>query len=168
RVEDFEWIPGTMDALQALRQAGFQLVVVTNQSGIAQGLLTEQDLARIHAFMREKLSAAGIELAGVYHCPHHPSLGEKPGPCPCRKPAPGLLLQAARDLDLDLKRCWMIGDSLRDLLAADAVDMPGILVRTGKGAEQEKRLKAHPELRGLVADDLAQAVELLFDSDRHH
>ena len=164
RAEDFEWIPGVLPALADLQRAGWALVVVTNQSGIAQGKLTLLDLEAIHARMVAELSDQGIRLDGIYHCPHHPTLGaqgQTPGPCPCRKPAPGMLLQAAEELQLDLKNSWMVGDSVRDLQAAGHLDMPSILVRTGKGAEQESRLKSHPELRALVAEDFAQATEFI-------
>lgn len=159
RAEDFKWIPGVLPALAALQQAGWALVVVTNQSGIAQGMLTVEDLAEIHGRMEQELAAQGIQLSGIYYCPHHPNLGE--GICPCRKPAPGMLHQAATELGLDLERSWMVGDSVRDLQAAAQLDVPSILVRTGKGAEQERRLKSHPELRALVAEDFAQATDYI-------
>ncbi|MDF1836390.1 MAG: D-glycero-beta-D-manno-heptose 1,7-bisphosphate 7-phosphatase [Planctomycetota bacterium] len=164
RAEDFDWIPGVLPALADLQRAGWALVVVTNQSGIAQGKLSEADLEAIHDRMAFELQQHGIQLQGIYHCPHHPTLGaagQQPGPCPCRKPAPGMLLQACEDLGLDPKRSWMVGDSIRDLQAGEHLEIPGILVRTGKGAEQESRLKSHPELRALVAEDFAQAAEFI-------
>lgn len=164
RAEDFAWIPGVLPALLDLQRAGWALVVVTNQSGIAQGKLTLADLDSIHDRMVSELAAHQIQLDGIYFCPHHPTLGaqgQTPGPCPCRKPAPGMLIQAAEELDLDPQASWMVGDSVRDLQAAGHLDMPSILVRTGKGAEQESRLKSHPELRALVAEDFAQAAEFI-------
>ncbi|MBL4771712.1 MAG: D-glycero-beta-D-manno-heptose 1,7-bisphosphate 7-phosphatase [Planctomycetes bacterium] len=161
RASEFEWIPGVLPALAALQQAGWALVVITNQSGIAQGKLSLEELQLIHARMERELDQAGVQLAGIYFCPHHPLNGDNPGPCPCRKPAPGMLQQAATELGLDLKNSWMVGDSIRDLQAASHLDVPSILVRTGKGSEQESRLRAHPKLRTWVAEDMAQAAEYI-------
>ncbi|MCP5023290.1 MAG: D-glycero-beta-D-manno-heptose 1,7-bisphosphate 7-phosphatase [bacterium] len=158
RAGDFEWIPGTIDGLKALKDAGWALVVITNQSGIAQGKLTHKDLEAIHGRMLCDLKKQGVELDGVYYCPHHPKLGAKPGPCNCRKPEPGLIQQAASDLNLDLANSWMVGDSVRDLLAGHQMGMASILVRTGKGSAQEAELEAHPSINTLVAEDMAQAA----------
>ncbi len=159
RPEEFAWISGAIHGLKALKDAGWSLVVITNQSGIAQGKLTHSDLDKIHRRMVRDLSEHGIVLDGIYFCPHHPTLGPSPGPCDCRKPAPGMLLQAARELNLDLHGSWMVGDSVRDLQAAHGLGIPSILVRTGKGASQEGELESHPSLNALVAEDMAQAAE---------
>lgn len=101
--------PNAIRVLRELQDAGFLLVVVTNQSGIARGLMTEADLMRSKDDMERRLGAHGIRLAGFYHCPHAPD-----GGCRCRKPEPGMLIQAAEDLDLDLSRSWMVGDKDTD------------------------------------------------------
>ncbi|HPF14384.1 MAG: D-glycero-beta-D-manno-heptose 1,7-bisphosphate 7-phosphatase [Planctomycetes bacterium] len=159
----FEWLPGVLDALHALQAGGWALVVVTNQSGIAQGLVEVDDLDAIHARMRTELASAGVTLAGIYSCPHHPHIGRAPWvhACECRKPAPGMLLEAQRDLDLDLAESWMIGDSLRDLQAGWAAGCRSILVRTGKGREQEAQLKEPLERPAWVAEDLLQAAQIV-------
>jgi D-glycero-D-manno-heptose 1,7-bisphosphate phosphatase len=131
RPEALRLLPGVGAALQLLRAAGFACVVVTNQSAIARGLMTEADLARVHDELHRQLAAAGAVLDGIYHCP---ALGEHPE----RKPAPGLLLRAAVELHLDLAQSWMIGDSPRDVRAGQRAGCRGcILVRTGKPLEEE-------------------------------
>lgn len=122
RAEDFEFVPGTLQAARTLAQAGYALVVVTNQSGIGRGLYSLQDFEQLTDWMRTRFAQASAPLAGVYHCPHHPTeaLGEYQRECACRKPAPGMLLAAARDLKLDLARSILFGDRASDLLAARA------------------------------------------------
>ena len=122
RPEDFEWMPGTMHALRALRRAGWALVVVTNQSGIARGLYGPAEYQNLTAWMRSELARHGIALDGVYHCPHLPDapLAAWRRQCDCRKPAPGLLRRAARDLDIDLAASVMVGDKPSDILAGRA------------------------------------------------
>ena len=150
-------LPGAVESLGRLRERGFVLVVVTNQSGIARGLLSESDLARIHWRLRETL---GGVVAAWLHCPHHPDVGDRyRRPCDCRKPAPGLLLRGARLLDLDLERSWTIGDSARDVLAGHAAGTRTVLVESGKPpAEQLAALDAARIRPDLVAKDLPAAV----------
>ncbi len=115
-------LPGAADALRALASRGFALVVVSNQSGVARGLIAPADLARVHARLVEVLAAEGIRLDGAYHCVHGPADG-----CDCRKPRPGMLLQAARELGLDLAASVMIGDKPSDVEAGAAAGARGIL-----------------------------------------
>lgn len=160
--EDFEFLPGAIGALRDLQEAGFALVVVTNQSGIARGLLHEDTLHRIHQRMTDELEAAGVTLDWIGYCPHHPTIG---GPwfradCSCRKPRPGLLLLATADLGLDLRSSFCVGDSLRDLDAAEEIGVEGLLVRTGKGAAQEQLAKmSGRDVR--VEDDLGAAARYI-------
>jgi len=120
RREDFEFVPGTLAACAQLHRQGMLLVVVTNQSGIGRGLYSEDDFRRLSAWMSAEFAAAGAPLAGVYHCPHHPqaALAQFRLACDCRKPAPGLLLAAARELSLDLSRSVLFGDKASDIEAA--------------------------------------------------
>lgn len=160
--EDFRLLPGVVDGLGELAGAGFALVVVTNQSGIARGILDEDTLRRIHETMRAELRAAGLEIDAVHACPHHPEIGAPyfRADCTCRKPRPGMLLEAAARHDLDLERSFSIGDSLRDLQAARAVHATPVLVRTGKGAAQEPEARAQiPDLA--VADGFEAATRII-------
>jgi D-glycero-D-manno-heptose 1,7-bisphosphate phosphatase len=150
-----EWrpIPGSLEAIAALTRAGFRVAVVTNQSGVGRGLLSEQTLNAIHAHMRAAVSDAGGELAGVYYCPHHPDAG-----CDCRKPKAALLRRLERDLGVSLDGVPFIGDRMSDVGAADAVGARAILVRTGTGAATARSLGAR-DIE--VFDDLAAAVRSL-------
>ena len=119
RPEEFEWLPGVMHALRALQRAGWGLVVVTNQGGIARGIYGPAEYANLTAWMHSELAQHGIALDEVYHCPH---LSDAPlaawrRQCDCRKPAPGLLRRAARDLSLDLASCVIVGAKPCDIQA---------------------------------------------------
>ena len=113
--EDMEFLPGVVEAIALLNQAGFRVVVVTNQRCVAKGLLTVVELERMHQNMLALFAAQGAVLDGVYYCPH-----EKNPACECRKPAPGMLLQAARDQQIELSDSWMIGDSEIDMRAGQS------------------------------------------------
>jgi D-glycero-D-manno-heptose 1,7-bisphosphate phosphatase len=119
RQQDFEFVDGVLAACARLAARGFALVVVTNQSGIGRGMYTEGDFVKLTEWMRAQFDAAGAPLLGVYHCPHHPDQE-----CDCRKPAPGMLLRAARELELDLSRSVLFGDKASDLQAAAAAGVP--------------------------------------------
>jgi histidinol-phosphate phosphatase family protein len=123
RAEDFEWLPGSLQALRMLREAGYTVAVVSNQAGINRGAMTEEDLAAVHARMIAETEQAGGRIDAIYHCPHDWDEG-----CDCRKPAPGMLFRAQRELDLDLSRTPFIGDDERDVEAAEAAGAPPILV----------------------------------------
>lgn len=161
--EGIQFIPGAVGALQALRRAGFGLVIVTNQAGVARGLISEADVRRVNDRLTFLLAEGGVRLDGIYFCPHHPEYGppEYRRDCDCRKPKPGMIHQAVRDLGLDPGRSVVIGDHVSDTALAQAFPgMRGIMVRTGHGGEQWMKIQAgalpRPEH---VAADLRQAVE---------
>ena len=133
RVEDFEFIPGVLEAAAELARRGLLLVVVTNQAGIGRGMYGEADFARLTGWMRARFAERGAALAGVYHCPHHPTLalGALRRACDCRKPAPGMLLQAARELRIDLAGSLFFGDKCDDMRAGQAAGV-GTCVLLGK------------------------------------
>ena len=122
RWEDFEFVPGAIEGMRRLQAQGFALVIVTNQSGLARGYYTETQYQQLTDALRQELVRQGVQLDGVYHCPHHPQ-GNVPHlaiDCDCRKPAPGLVLQAARELGLSLPDSLLIGDKPGDIEAARA------------------------------------------------
>lgn len=125
-------LPGAAEAVARLNQAGFAVVVVTNQSGIAQGFITESEYAEVERRVSELCAAAGARIDATYHCPHYPAVS---GPCDCRKPGTRLYRQAAAALGLDLARSWGIGDRLSDLEPVRALGGQAILVRTGTGEQ---------------------------------
>lgn len=125
RWEDFEFVPGALEGMRLLQQAGYVLVIVTNQSGLARGYYSEQQYQALNAALRRHLAGQGVRLAGIYHCPHHPkgSVPELAIDCDCRKPAPGMLLRAARELGLSLRESLMVGDKASDIEAARAAGL---------------------------------------------
>ena len=123
RPEEFEWLPGSLEALRLLNEARYTVAVVSNQAGISRGAMTEEQVAAIHSRMIREAEAAGGRVDAVYYCPH----GWDDG-CECRKPAPGMLFRAQRELDLDLTRTPFIGDDQRDAQAAEAAGCPAELV----------------------------------------
>jgi D-glycero-D-manno-heptose 1,7-bisphosphate phosphatase len=127
-------IPGAGAAIARLAGAGYAVVLVTNQAGISRGLVGWQEAFRVSAAMEALLAKDGARLEAVYVCPHAPELD---GPCPCRKPALSHYQRAERDLGLDLRRSWFVGDRLSDLLPARALGGRGLLVLTGHGAVEE-------------------------------
>ena len=154
-----EWrpIPGSLEAVAALTRAGFTLAVASNQSGIARGLFDQDALDAMHAKMLRLVYEAGGHISRIVICPHGPDDG-----CDCRKPKPGLLEQLARHFDTALDGVPVIGDALRDLEAAAAVNARPVLVRSGKGRKTEAEL---PERFADVPvyDDLAAAARALID-----
>ncbi len=115
KIEDFEFLDNVLEACQHFQSLGYLLVIVTNQSGIGRGYYTESDFEKLTAWMLEKFQEAHIHIHAVYHCPHAPDTG-----CDCRKPLPGMFLQAHKEHHIDLKNSWMIGDKESDIEAANA------------------------------------------------
>ena len=152
---DVRLLPGAADAVRRLNLASVPVVVVTNQSGIARGLLTENDYLDTTRRLDALLAAGGASVAAHYHCPHLPEIS---GPCECRKPGPLLYRRAATDLALDLTRSWWIGDRVRDIAAALRLGGRGVLVLTGAGADEAPAAVA---LGWRAVPDLAAAVRLI-------
>jgi D-glycero-D-manno-heptose 1,7-bisphosphate phosphatase len=149
RWEEMEFLPGTREAVRLLRRAGFLVVVVSNQRCVAKGLITASALESMHERMRREFAAAGAIIDAIYYCPH-----ENAPPCGCRKPQPGMLLQAARDHDIDLAASWMIGDSGRDVGAGRAAGCHTALV-TGNDDRSHRAAEAGADL---VASSLLDAT----------
>ena len=133
RIEDFRWIDGAPEALAYLNKLGYRLVVVTNQSGIARGYYTVADMEKLHEHMQQELQAYGAKIEKFYYCPHHKEgkLPEYTCECNCRKPKPGMLLQAYEDFPVDVEQSFLIGDGKRDVEAAEAAGLRGYLFQGG-------------------------------------
>lgn len=152
-VDDFKFIDGVIDALLQLKQKGYLLVVVTNQSGIARGMFTEEQFMSLTEWMDWSLADRGVDLDGIYFCPHHPSEGSDQyrKSCTCRKPGPDMILDAVKHLDIDLTRSYMVGDKPSDMKAAiNAGVAHKILVETGKAITEEGRALAEAIYPSLV------------------
>lgn len=149
RIEDWEWIPGAIDAIVALKKTGFLVIVVTNQAGIARGYYDETAITSLHTRINEELKGHGVAIDGFYHCPHHPELGAV-RECECRKPMPGLIYEAKRDFDIDLDRSWLVGDKMSDIQAGLSAGVKPILVLTGYGKKE----------RTLLGDDIICAADV--------
>ena len=160
--DDFIFIDGVIDAMKLLKQKGYQLVVVTNQSGIARGLFSENDFIRLTEWMDWSLADSGIDLDGIYFCPHHPTEGSGADTreCDCRKPAPGMFNEAVAELDIEVSASYMVGDKVSDLKAAQAAGVAHlVLVRTGKDITPEGEAMAEVVYPSLV--EFAQEVASL-------
>jgi len=139
RLERLVFFPYSIDAVRLLNRAQFAVVIVTNQAGVARGIFKEAFVAEAHQHITGRLSAGGAHVDGFYYCPHHPeaAIERYRKSCDCRKPQPGLLRQAAHELDLALDRSFVVGDRWHDLEAGQRVGARGVLVRTGYGKTEE-------------------------------
>jgi len=161
--DDFTVLPGVGAALARLKQAGARLVVVTNQSGLGRGYFTSKDLEAIHGKLRAILAEDGVTLDGLYFCPHHPD-----DRCNCRKPARGMIDRALAELQVDLSRAYVVGDSVRDVELAKLVGAQSLLVMTGpSGAEALADLTARDLPPDYVAEAMSQAVDWIVAHAMH-
>ena len=148
-----EILPRVCDAIHALNEKNIPVIIITNQSGIARGILNEERLSEIHLNLLRLLAEQGARIDAIYYCPHHPegTVDEYTHACSCRKPEPGLLLQAAKDFCLDLSSCYMIGDKPIDVETIHRVGGSGILL-SGRG---DHNIQQRPDY---IAHDLYEAV----------
>ena len=160
RWEDFEFLPGAIEGMRRLQDAGYLLVIVTNQSGMARGCYTERQYQTLTNALRNELARQGVRLEGVYHCPHHPkgSVAELAIACNCRKPAPGMVLQAVRELGLSLPDSLLIGDKPSDIEAARAA---GVGQAFQVQSDNHESAADHPTADGYFAS-LLDCVKQLF------
>jgi D-glycero-D-manno-heptose 1,7-bisphosphate phosphatase len=156
---EFEFLPGSLDALRLLTLNDYDIILVSNQSVINRKMVTEQELQDIHTKMHDAVVDHGGRIKAIYYCPHVPEDG-----CSCRKPEPGLIHRAEADHGLDLSKAWMIGDSLKDIECARRAGVgKAILVRTGHGKEAEGSCR-HGDIKAdHVAEDLMAAVKWLLN-----
>ncbi|MDD2321077.1 MAG: D-glycero-beta-D-manno-heptose 1,7-bisphosphate 7-phosphatase [Geobacteraceae bacterium] len=163
RVEDFEFLPGVPQALRLLKEAGFLLIVVTNQSGIARGYYSLADVDRLHRHLQERLVPYGIAVDGFYVCPHHPDhgTGEFTVECSCRKPMPGMIEQAVVDFQIDPARSYLVGDKTSDVAAGRAAGCRSLLVKTGYGARDAAGVPDDVP----IVDDLPAAARAILEEN---
>ena len=159
-IDQFQFIDGVIDAMRELKEMGFALVLVTNQSGIARGMFTEEQFDRLTEWMDWSLADRGVDLDGIYYCPHHPdgSVDAFRQQCDCRKPQPGMLISARDYLHIDMDASYMVGDKLEDMQAASAAGVKHrILVQTGKVITEEARAAADHVIKSLA--DLPELIK---------
>jgi D,D-heptose 1,7-bisphosphate phosphatase len=167
-LDQLELLPGAAEAVRELNHHGFRAVLITNQPVVAKGFCTEADVELAHRKLETLLGREHAFLDRLYYCPHHPEKGfpgertELKIACPCRKPNPGMILQAAAELNLDLPACWVIGDSTTDLETARNAGLKSILVRTGHGGNDGK-FSNSPTAR---AENLLDAVRWILAQKR--
>ena len=153
---EFEFLPSALEALCGLNRSGVRTVVITNQSVVGRGLVSAAQLGEIHALMSDAIRRSGGEIAAIYVCPHAPELG-----CACRKPAPGLLMQAKAELALDLDSCVMVGDGECDIEAAAAAGCRAILVGDGAAMSLRRDVLVVPHLGEAVRQIELRDTELV-------
>jgi D,D-heptose 1,7-bisphosphate phosphatase len=157
-------IPGAYEAIRLINESGMKVVVISNQAGVARGLFTEDFVKITHEHLQIALRQEGAYIDKFYYCPHHPNEGIEPyrQVCNCRKPATGMLLQAARDLNIDLIRSYLVGDRFNDMEAGKKIGVRGILVKTGFGQgllQDDGPDEATPENKpDFIAADILEAV----------
>ena len=161
RIADLVLIPGAAAAIKRLNQAHYYVVVVTNQAGIARGYYDEAALHQLHEHLLSVLAAEGATIDAFYFCPHHPDFT---GPCACRKPGTGMLLQAVQDLNIDLAHSWLVGDTASDLAAGREVGCRTVLVRTGYGRKTERDLVADEPHPIAIVDDIGAAIDFILNT----
>ncbi|MCR4755396.1 MAG: HAD family hydrolase [Lachnospiraceae bacterium] len=152
RQEDFEYIPGVVDALRKLQKLGYILIIISNQSGIARGYYTEDDYARLDEWMKEDLKQKGIDIAASYYCPHHPEakIAEYRCVCKCRKPGTELFWRAKEEYNIDMDVSFAIGDKLRDLAICKESDVKGILLTEEKVALNDRSITSCPNWQDVI------------------
>ncbi|MBI6548969.1 D-glycero-beta-D-manno-heptose 1,7-bisphosphate 7-phosphatase [Xenorhabdus lircayensis] len=159
-IDNFQFIDGAIEAMFELKEMGYALVLVTNQSGIARKIFTEAQFVQLTEWMDWSLADRGIELDGIYYCPHHPEADDEvyKKSCNCRKPQAGMLLDAQEELHIDMSASYMVGDKIEDMLAANAANVgTKVLVRTGKPVTEAAEQAADLVVNSLA--DLPNAIK---------
>ena len=153
--EEFTFLPGSLDALRELNKNGYRVILITNQSAVGRGMITSAGLNHMHQMMKDEIVSHGGLVSDIFFCPHMPDKG-----CDCRKPAPGMILQAREKYHIDLSQAVMVGDSAKDIeCAGNAGCSRAVLVKTGNGRQAEKQLIKKGIFPDYVAADLFNAAQ---------
>ncbi len=157
KIEDFEFLPGTVEGLKKLQDAGYLLIVITNQSGIARGYYTEEDYWQLTEFMLSELEKQGVHLTDVLYCPHLPDarILKYRIECECRKPKLGLFYEATRKWNVDLNQSWVVGDKERDLVLSNYGECRGILIQANRVKTDKGKIRC--------ASNLLEAAEIILE-----
>ena len=166
KISDFEFLPGAIDALHSLQAAGFLLIIITNQSGIARGYYTLEDYEKLNGWMLNELERHDVRIEKVYYCPHHPNatVSEYRIDCDCRKPKLGMYKQAIGDYHIDLSRSFAIGDKIRDCSICESTECRGFLIANNEKSEIINAVKAGMVRNVEYAEDLRAAVNRIVES----
>ncbi len=166
--EELELLPGAAASVRTLNERGIVVCIISNQSGVARGFFTEEDLVPIHAKLERELGRSGAWINRIYYCPHHPTEGKPPYNvvCTCRKPETGMLRQAAREFDLDLQRSFVVGDRIVDIQAGRAAGATTILVMTGYGPYALEECRERGVVPDFIAVDIAGAAEVIMQKTK--
>lgn len=158
RIEDLEFEPGALDALKILKDLGYLLIVITNQSGIGRGYYTVEDMNKLNQHIAKLSEENGAKIEKFYYCPHTPN-----EPCDCRKPSPWMILEGAKEFNVDLKSSYMVGDKISDAEAGEKAGAYGIMLRTGHGKEEENK---NTDKKYMTFDNLIKFAEYLKENNK--
>ncbi|MBI1804028.1 MAG: D-glycero-beta-D-manno-heptose 1,7-bisphosphate 7-phosphatase [Ignavibacteriae bacterium] len=167
--DNLNLIPRSVDAIREANTLGFKVFIITNQSGIARGFLSEERLSEIHKRLLASLKVKHAAIDAIYYCPHHPELGNAPfvKDCDCRKPRIGMLQQAATEFNVDLTRSFVIGDRMIDIQTGNNAGATSILVLTGYGKEELDLCRQNNVPIACIANDLFDAMEFVKRTAQH-
>ena len=161
KIEDFEYESGVIEGLEKLKKLGYRFLIITNQAGIARGYYTEEDYLKLQKFIMEDLKNKGIKIEKTYYCPHHPEgKGNYGIKCDCRKPNTGNFLKAIEEFQIDVKKSFMVGDRITDLIPAEKLGFKSVLVKTGYGMKNISKL-ADKGLKSLVVGSISEFGDFL-------
>jgi D-glycero-D-manno-heptose 1,7-bisphosphate phosphatase len=163
KIDDFEFLPGAMKGLKILQDAGYLLIVITNQSGIGRGYYTEKDYEILNQWMLDVLKYNGVYINNVYYCPHlsNAKIEKYRKNCTCRKPALGMYLQAIKDFDIDIENSWAIGDKIRDCFICENTKCQGFLIGKNEKSEIIDAVKDNKYKNLRYAVDLLESAKMI-------
>jgi D-glycero-D-manno-heptose 1,7-bisphosphate phosphatase len=170
KIEDFEFIDGAKEAVRILNENFFKVVVISNQSGIARGYYTPNDVHLLHDYIQRELRKEKAHIDAFFYCPHHPdgTIDEFRKACDCRKPNPGMILQAEQKLNIDLQSSFVIGDNFSDIKIKEKIPVKAILVKTGHGNKALEELQNETIKPDRIEANLLDAVKYIMRTTTHH